>query len=238
MTKWEEYYSSPPHPVDRTDYLKQVGHTLNGKSISGAHFQLMVDQVLRELNVQDDDVILDLCCGNGYLTKELAAGCKKVVGVDISDHLLKVATEDHCPKNAEYLLMNVMELDTSRLRLSGPYNKILLYAGLQHFGKRDLAPLLRNVLELSTRTPTIVLGFVPDRVNLSDFYDTLKRKRERVIRIVKGTELIKTWWDKKFIERVGHELGLRCEFHELDSRLQAAKYRFDVVMSVVDDGPG
>jgi len=230
MTDWEEQYATPVSSDDREDYLKQVGHTLNGKSISAAHFQLLLDQAFRELDIQDKDVVLDLCCGNGYITVEFARACESVVGVDFSDPLLKVAREDHCPRNVEYLRMNVLDLDVSRLRTAGPYSKISVYAALQHFKKKDLSPLLRRLVELSTPSPTILLGFVPDRGRLSAFYNTPSRKLERIRRILTKTDVMGTWWDKEFIERVGSEFGLRCEFHDLDERLHASAYRFDVVL--------
>jgi cyclopropane fatty-acyl-phospholipid synthase-like methyltransferase len=235
MTKWKDYYSTPAQLADRTDYLKQVGHTLNGKSISHAHFQLMVDQVCRELDLQADDCVLDLCCGNGYLTKELAKVCGRIVGVDFSDNLVQIATEDHGSKNANYVCMDVLDLDTSKLVENGPFSKILLYAALQHFDKKDLRPLLEKVLEVATPNPTILFGFVPDRGGQSTFYGTFKRKRERIWRILMGTEILKTWWDRKFMEHVCQGLGLRCTFHELDNRLDAAQYRFNVVINSIDD---
>jgi len=235
MTKWQEYYSAPTQVADRTDYLKQVGHTLNGKSISDVHFQLMVDQVCSELDPRDDDSVLDLCCGNGYLTKELARVCRRIVGVDFSDDLVQIATEDHGLDNAKYVRMNVLDLNTSQLRENGPFSKILLYAALQHFDKRDLRPLLKKILEVSTPNPTILFGFVPDRRRQSTFYNTFKRKRERLWRILKGTEILKTWWDKKFIEHVCQDLELRCTFHDLDNRIDAAQYRFNVVITSINN---
>jgi len=235
MNRWKKYYSSPIQPVERFDYLKQVGHTLNGKSINNTDFRLMIDQIRCELSIKNDDIVLDLCCGNGYITKELALACDRVVGVDFSSNLIQIANEDHCPDNADYVCMDVTKLDTTNLLLSGPYNKILLYAGLQHISKKDLEPLLRKILELSAPKPTILFGFVPDRNSLSDFYDTSKKRCERMMRILKGTELMKTWWDKKFIRRIARKLGLQCAFHDLDARLQATQYRFDVVMNVIDD---
>jgi len=235
MNHWKKYYSSPSQPAERFDYLKQVGHTLNGKSIDNAHFQLMTVQVSRELNLQSDDIVLDLCCGNGYLTKELARVCERVVGVDFSSNLIEIALEDHCPANVEYVCMDVMKIDTSQLRPSGPYNKILLYAGLQHFEKKDLEPLLSRILKLSTSNPTILFGYIPDSNSFRIFYDTPRKRRERMVRILKRTELLKTWWDQSFIASIALKLGLRCTFHKLDDRLQAAQYRFNVVMSVIDE---
>lgn len=51
-----------------------------------------VDVITEVLRIERDDVVLDLCCGNGRHSLELARrGYRNVVGLDYSDELLRVA---------------------------------------------------------------------------------------------------------------------------------------------------
>ena len=81
-------WSSRPKTLDKTDYLKQVEKTVKGQPISDLQFQLIVSQICREVHLQEDSIVLDLYCGNGLITKELATQCKSVVGIDFSQPLL------------------------------------------------------------------------------------------------------------------------------------------------------
>ena len=49
------------------------------------------DEVVNLLNPQKDDVILDLGCGTGDLTKKISSSCKEVIGIDSSLEMIQVA---------------------------------------------------------------------------------------------------------------------------------------------------
>ena len=145
---WERYYATHPLTIGKTDYLTQVGHTVNGKPISEEHFRWIVSQIRELLDIQPSDVLLDLCCGNGLITKELAADAKHVVGIDFSEPLLEVATQDHRPANVSYQMANVLDLARTRPRNSQKFDKVLMYGALQHFKKTDLSVVLENILQV------------------------------------------------------------------------------------------
>ncbi|MGI9538158.1 MAG: class I SAM-dependent methyltransferase [Desulfocapsaceae bacterium] len=49
------------------------------------------DEVVTLLDPQKDDVILDLGCGTGDLTKRISSSCKEVIGLDSSLEMIQVA---------------------------------------------------------------------------------------------------------------------------------------------------
>jgi ubiquinone/menaquinone biosynthesis C-methylase UbiE len=184
--------------------------------------------------LEKDDIVLDLCCGNGLITKELARQCKGVVGIDFSQPLLEIANQNHQSTNVSYKNMNVLDLDKMPPLASGSFNKVLMYAGLQYFRKRELIIILRNILRLSSKNCTILFGDVPDRTKKWKFYNTPKRRLMYVVRKMFGREAIGTWWDKGFIRRICEQLDLLCEFKEQRKELHTSHYRFDVLISRVD----
>ena len=65
--------------------------------------ELLVRVVAQRLDLNGDDVLLDLCCGNGHVTARLSALCRAVVGADYSLELIQVARESQAKPNVAYL---------------------------------------------------------------------------------------------------------------------------------------
>jgi len=190
----------------------------------------MVSDICDHLDLQKDDVLLDLCCGNGVITNELAKKCKEVVGVDFSEPLLEVANRDHRPANVSYHHLNVLMLEKMSQTSQGPFSKTLMFTALQHFRLRDLISILENCIRLSSSEHIILLGYVPDKKRKWKFYNTPKRKLVYAVRKIFGRDAIGTWWNKEFIKKTCDQLDLRCQFHRLNKELHASRYRFDVTI--------
>lgn len=54
-------------------------------------------------NVEEDDVVLDIGCGNGALTYDIANKAKKVVGIDLSAKNISFAKKRYSKENIEYI---------------------------------------------------------------------------------------------------------------------------------------
>jgi len=234
---WEWYYAEKPLTVGRTNYLEQVGHTVLGRPIDAAQFETLVARIEDLLDLDADDVLLDLCCGNGLFTHRLAQSCKKVVGVDFSEPLLQIAEEAHSAPNIVYRRLNVLDLGTLRESRPERFTKVLMYAALQHFDARDLRRMLEDMIALGDLNPIILLGFVPDRARKWKFYDTPRRKLAHVLSRATGRDRFGSWWRREIISRACDDLGLECTFHDLPETLHAATYRFDVRIAAKGQTP-
>ena len=69
-------------------YLKTDGDVVEDHAMT----KLEVDDIIRMLELEKDERILDLCCGQGRHSTELARrGYKKIVGIDRSRYLIRLA---------------------------------------------------------------------------------------------------------------------------------------------------
>ena len=54
-------------------------------------------------NIDEDDIVLDVGCGNGILTYEIAKKAKRVVGIDIDEKRIEFAKKNFSRENIVYI---------------------------------------------------------------------------------------------------------------------------------------
>ena len=82
-------------------------------------------------NVSENDTVLDIGCGNGALTYDIAKKAKNVVGIDLSKKNISIAKKKHFRKNIKYIHGNALtELPDEK------FNVIILSNVLEHINKR------------------------------------------------------------------------------------------------------
>lgn len=211
-----------------TEFLKQVGHTECGQAITPQQFDRMVHQLHELLDLRNDDRLLDLCCGNGVITAQLARTAAEVFGVDLSPELIRVANAHQARTNTTFLQGDLRVLaEIPELRASA-FSKVVMHAALQHFSPAEFEPLIHSILELCGPTPVIVFGFVPEHGKQRNLFDTPQRRLKRLWLRATGRDFFGHWWQKKALEQTCANLGLTCSFHAVDSQLEAASYRFNM----------
>ena len=76
-----DFYKHHPKTCDPEDFWGQVMRTVEGKAVDQAQIDMIVATVVRELELSGDDLLLDLCCGNGALTTHFFSRCRGGLGV-------------------------------------------------------------------------------------------------------------------------------------------------------------
>lgn len=225
--EWKSFWNEFPVKFMETDFLKQVEKTVGGKPISPVQFEAIISDIHNALGTQKDDVVLDICCGNGVITAIMSKACKSIVGVDYSEPLIKIAQKYNKPENASYFQRSVLELDSKKLP-NTPFTKIYMYEALQHFNEDDFPKILNLIKEVADPNMVIFIGSIPDVDKLWDFYDTDERRKDYMIRKSKNQEAIGTWWKQKHIVDMSLQNGFECEILLQSQVLHTAHYRFDV----------
>jgi len=228
MKSLADYYNARATAMDENAFLEQVGHTERGTAITDAQFESMVAEIcaLSELKAEDD--LLELCCGNGVITSQLAKRVRTVVGIDFSSSLIEIARKNHPANNLRYEVRNALELGALRNPDGGKFTKVIMHAALQHFREDEFERLIQGILSVCAAKPTMVFGYILEKGKETLFYDTPKRKLTSIARRLTGRDVIGTWWDRGLIARTCVNQGLQCAFHDVDGGSDASLYRFDV----------
>ncbi|MBV9150633.1 MAG: hypothetical protein JO204_02525, partial [Alphaproteobacteria bacterium] len=65
---WRAYYQTVGE-ADERDLLQQVGRTIGGRPVGAEEIGLVAEEAIDALALCRTDVLLDLCCGNGLVTR-------------------------------------------------------------------------------------------------------------------------------------------------------------------------
>lgn len=132
VSNLKKYYSA--HGI----YLKE-----HKKYFSKKQLQKDVDFIIDVLNLNKKDKILDLACGHGRHSIEIAKRGFDVDGLDFSGYLLKIAKE-HAKR--ENLQINFYKRNIHKINFKTKYDKIFLF--FSEFGLFDAKKVLKNVVKI------------------------------------------------------------------------------------------
>jgi len=95
-------------------------------------------------NVNKRDGVLDVGCGNGALTYDLAKKAKKVVGIDIEKKNIKFANKNYKRENLKFIIGDSIEYKFNR-----KFDIVILSNVLEHIENR--AEFLRKIRNLAPK---------------------------------------------------------------------------------------
>ena len=116
------------------------------------YYQFFID------NVNNNDDILDIGCGNGLVSFKVAEYAKSVVGIDIDEKSINYALRHNSRENIKYLIGDALDYKTDR-----EFDVIILSNVLEHINHR--IEFLRKLKNLSNyiliRVPLINRSWLP-----------------------------------------------------------------------------
>lgn len=84
--------------------------------------------VIEALNLNLNEILLDIGCGTGRVTSQLATRCKKCFGIDISDKSIEILNR----RNIENLKGDVIDITVEDIPYNMQFDKILSMQAIQH----------------------------------------------------------------------------------------------------------
>lgn len=212
------------------DFWGQIGRSVRGVAVPEDQIRLLVDAVVDGLNLSADDLLLDLCCGNGALSARCFERCRGGVGVDFSDYLIGVAKKHfEKPPQQKYVLADAMEFVHSSVDCRR-FTKTLCYGSFAYLSRDSARDLLATVRHRFVHVGRFFVGNLPDKGMLHDFFDPgayvpgIEDESESPIGI---------WRTVQEFSDLAASTGWRVDFRRMPANYYAAHYRYDAVLTPI-----
>jgi cyclopropane fatty-acyl-phospholipid synthase-like methyltransferase len=225
--KAPEFWNAQARSRGPTDFWGQVRRTVRGKSVDETQIAMLLDAVASGLALADDDVLLDLCCGNGALSARFFDRCAGGVGVDFSDYMIGIARHnfERAPERI-FVLADIMEFLRAAPDIPR-FSKAVCYGAFAYFSPEGTVELLET---LRRRFPTVrrcLLGNIPDKALMKAYFDPAAYRP--------GIENdhsspVGRWWTTEEIANLAADTGWRAAIRRMPEAYYAAHYRFDAIL--------
>jgi SAM-dependent methyltransferase len=220
-------YKEYPKTLAADDFWGQVRRTVHGKPVSEEQIQAIVQAIVRHLDPQPADTLLDMACGNGALSRYLFDYCAGLLGVDYSEYLIGVAKanferkprfEFTCSDAATYI---ASEPDPRR------FTKVLCYGSFSYFPQRDASLVLQGLRERFCSVQRVYLGNLPDKDRAANFYPAGK---DYARELSDHAAQVGVWRSQEEFATLAASAGWRCQFVQMPPGFFGAHYRYDVLL--------
>jgi SAM-dependent methyltransferase len=211
---WREFWRTYRETEIRNedDLFFEVGKTVNQQPISEEALRLSIELVTKGLQLTNKDRLLELCCGNGLMTKHLASFVDQVYAVDFVERLIEHAIEFRSASNVHYVCADAVEY-LDRLLASGVYvpSKVFLGDALGYFEPQALCDVLGKLKRLTGNNFIFMATGIPSEELKLNFYNTRERMlryEENQLRANNTNDGIGRWWRQDELEHLARELDL------------------------------
>ena len=218
---WKEFWNNQARVKDAK---AQVGRQVSGALHADELMDKIANKISSQIQLKATDEVLDVCCGNGILTKKLAGKCKSVDAIDFSEVLIANA------KNFGSSNINWYCLDATHFNLNKQFDKIVLYFSFQYFETNEKAERVISCLKNHLKPGgVILLGDIPDSAFKWTYYDTPIKRFFAIWSTLKGKNNMGRFWNKKALAKICLKHGLLTEIQQQENWQPYAWYRFDLL---------
>lgn len=225
MDEIESYYTS--RVLESQDLFWQVGKTVDGKPVGDEQLVIIIEHLKDKLELIGDDHIIDLGCGNGLITREIAKAVDSIIGIERNQALYLQACNNNPLLNESYQNFDLLDFTEKYEHI----NKGYCYEVVQHFTHLQIKKLLEQIKLRIPNLTTLILGGIPDEKNKWAFYDTAERKKMLSKSLLEsGKDPIGTWFYSDFFKYLADMMDISCEIIAQPPKLYTSHYRFDCVL--------
>ena len=133
-----------------------------------------IKDILSHIKISENDKILDLGCGTGIITSLLSSyTTKKVIGIDISNNMIKIAKSKNIDKKVVFKCRDFYKLFLNK------YNLIVCFDAYPHFVNQKGFVLKAH--KLLTKNGTLAIIFDNDTTTTNGFHKNIESELSRNI---------------------------------------------------------
>ena len=223
---WRSYWDKV---AAEADPHRQVARTGGQVPIDAALMARMSQRLVELLDLQASDRLLDLCCGNGMVTRALAPHCRETVGVDLAPGQIARALDGPPVAGLHFRTGDVTRLEALGLE---PFDKINLHFSFQYLDQPGQGQqALAGMAALLRPGGRILLGDVPDRDRLAVFFPRRWDRLRYHLHLRLGRSLMGKFWSLAEIQQLARPLGLQATALPQPTGLPYAHYRTDFLLT-------
>lgn len=191
MMNWLQFWAEKSKQQEALEQVGRVGG-MRGQTV---FLRTYAEYIAEKLDLTHEDVLLDMCCGNGLLTQYFAPFCKQVVGVDFSAGHIRYAQQHHSAKNVSYYEGNALELNKLEMLKNIGFTKATLCFSFQYFESVEAGQIVVEQLKsLLPQKGVIFLADIPDKNRWLSYYNTpLKLARLLKQQLFSENDMGKFW---------------------------------------------
>jgi len=221
------FYKEYPKSCDIKDFWGQVKRTVNGKPVSQAQIDMIVNAVINELDLRPNDRLLDICCGNGALSTLLFDQCEGGLGVDFSEYLISIAKKyfSHRPTH-EYIFVDAVDFccTPSKPEL---FTKALCYGSFSYIEEERAELLLQNLNKNFPNLSRVFIGNTPDKALVNEFFAKDSYDQSS---ISDPSSAIGIWRTSSDFASLANRCGWKAQIKKMPAAYYASHYRYDVIL--------
>jgi cyclopropane fatty-acyl-phospholipid synthase-like methyltransferase len=225
---WKAWWNDPR--ISEADLFQQVGRTVGGVPTGEKDLETTAGAILAALRLTGNEVVLDLCCGNGLISRRIAPHCRKLIALDYSKPLIEISRRQHAGTGIEFAVADVAHLSTEDTGESY-VDAIFMAHSFMFFDESQAAGLFRFLRSITDATSRLFLESIPDQDRMLNFYDTPERLQAHHKRKAEGTEIMVNWWTKDALVALANSEGFLCRPLDQNPDRINHHYRFDALLT-------
>lgn len=210
------------------DFWGQVKRTVRGQPVNEEQIGMIINAVRTHVDLNHNDILLDLACGNGALTRLLFNDCAGCVGVDLSEYLIAVAKENFEALPDYAFIHQDAGTYVNEATNAEQFTKVMCYGAFQCFPPEVAKQVLSTLYRKFVNVEKVFIGNLPDK-DLADAFFIEYPPAEGLLDDFASP--LGMWRTKEEFAALANAAGWKISFLRMPKEFYGAHYRYDVVLT-------
>lgn len=229
---WVDFWKNYTNNLVSQDEQTQVLRTFNKTPIDDSLWEFTLETITSPLKLSQSDKVLELCCGNGLIARNIAERVNNVTAVDVSTNLIEEL------KKKNYKNINAFSMDIRKLDFDfQSFDKIVIYAGIQYLNEAETIAMFEKLYKWLKPNGILFVGDIPDYDKIWDFYNSKEREKVFFDNRKLSKDIVGVWYKKDFFEKLCSYAGFKkYKILKQHDKLIYSSFRYDLIATKGSNG--